>query len=89
MGAGSNLAALGLLFSGLAGQFVIFLWRGFIYVKILEWNVKKSASRLIRLRAKGGIERTTFSSLLTLLVRPLNIFHTSQVLLFLTSTVYF
>ncbi len=27
-------------------QFVMLLWRGFIYVKILEWNVNKSASRL-------------------------------------------
>jgi hypothetical protein len=27
-------------------QFVILLWRGFIHVKILEWNVYKSASRL-------------------------------------------
>jgi hypothetical protein len=27
-------------------QFVILLWRGFIPLKILEWNVNKSASRL-------------------------------------------
>jgi hypothetical protein len=27
-------------------QFVILLWRGFNHVKILDWNVNKSASRL-------------------------------------------
>jgi hypothetical protein len=27
-------------------QFVILLWRGFNHVKILDWNVNKSASRI-------------------------------------------
>jgi hypothetical protein len=27
-------------------QFVILLWRGFNHVKILDWNVDKSAGRL-------------------------------------------
>ncbi len=27
-------------------QLITVLWRGFIYVKIIEWNVNKSASRL-------------------------------------------
>ncbi len=34
---------------------VIVLWRGFISVKITEWNVNKSASRPVHLRAKGGV----------------------------------
>ncbi len=27
-------------------QFVILVWRGFNHVKILDWNINKSASRL-------------------------------------------
>jgi hypothetical protein len=26
-----------------------------VYVKVIEWNVNKSASGLLRLRAKGGV----------------------------------
>ncbi len=50
-----------------------------VNVKILEWNVKKSAIRLY-------VCSTTLSSLLTLLVWTSTIFHTSQILLFLTPT---
>jgi hypothetical protein len=32
--------------STLIVQFVILLWRRYIYAKILEWNVNKSASRI-------------------------------------------
>jgi hypothetical protein len=35
-------------------RFVILLWRGFIHVKIHEWNVNKTATSL-RLRSKGGL----------------------------------
>ncbi len=35
-------------------QYVILLWRDFIYVKFPQWDANKSASPLIRLRAKGG-----------------------------------
>jgi hypothetical protein len=42
-------------------QFIILLWRGFNHVKILDWNVNKSASRLYINAPKV---ETTFSLLL-------------------------
>jgi hypothetical protein len=67
-------------------QFIILQWRGFIYVKILELNVDKSASRLYVLRARGGVVPHSVLCWLFWCEHQIHIHTSLSSYLFLTST---